>query len=110
MRTNWIHLAIASGICAAANGLFAKLTTTSLTSTISHALAKALGLGLEDGGGAVKALEMFVRIVGPTLYPSASANCELGVNGWFGAGVFRVESGVQRHRMALSTGPYLPMN
>lgn len=56
MRTNWIHLAIASGICAATNGLFAKLTTTSLTSTISHALAKALGLG-----GAVQAVEVAVR-------------------------------------------------
>ena len=58
MRTNWIHLAIASGICAATNGLFAKLTTTSLTSTISHALAEALGLD-----GAAKAVEVAVRAV-----------------------------------------------
>ncbi|KAF7519504.1 hypothetical protein G7054_g13065 [Neopestalotiopsis clavispora] len=43
-RNQWIVLAIASGACAAFNGVFAKLTTNDLTSNISQALAKVFGL------------------------------------------------------------------
>ncbi|KAK2745460.1 hypothetical protein FQN55_006154 [Onygenales sp. PD_40] len=42
--SNWIILAIASGLFAAANGLFAKLTTTTLTTTLSHLLSHHLSL------------------------------------------------------------------
>lgn len=49
-RTQWIFFAIASGACAAFNGVFAKLTTTELTTTLSKAVANALGLSsLETG-------------------------------------------------------------
>ncbi|KGQ01747.1 hypothetical protein PAAG_11465 [Paracoccidioides lutzii Pb01] len=41
---NWIILAIASGLFAATNGLFAKLTTTSLTSAFSQTLTRLLNL------------------------------------------------------------------
>ncbi|KGM91950.1 uncharacterized protein PADG_11925 [Paracoccidioides brasiliensis Pb18] len=41
---NWIILAIASGLFAATNGLFAKLTTTSLTSAFSQTLTRLLHL------------------------------------------------------------------
>ncbi|ERF74340.1 hypothetical protein EPUS_02027 [Endocarpon pusillum Z07020] len=40
----WLLLAIASGACAAFNGVFAKLTTTSLTTTWSHAVSSFLSL------------------------------------------------------------------
>ncbi|KAF7512241.1 hypothetical protein GJ744_002403 [Endocarpon pusillum] len=40
----WLLLAIASGACAAFNGVFAKLTTTSLTTSWSHALSSFLSL------------------------------------------------------------------
>ncbi|KAM0810614.1 putative EamA domain-containing protein [Seiridium cardinale] len=43
-RNQWIVLAIASGACAAFNGVFAKLTTNDLTSNISQSFAKAFGL------------------------------------------------------------------
>ncbi|KAL3955363.1 hypothetical protein ACCO45_010926 [Purpureocillium lilacinum] len=43
-RTQWIMLAVASGACAAFNGVFAKLTTTGLTSSIASSVASALGL------------------------------------------------------------------
>ncbi|KAL2390520.1 hypothetical protein RJ035_001131 [Blastomyces gilchristii] len=41
---NWVILAIASGLFAATNGLFAKLTTTHLTATISQTLSHFLNL------------------------------------------------------------------
>ncbi|KAK6429242.1 hypothetical protein LTR95_014610 [Oleoguttula sp. CCFEE 5521] len=44
-RPSWLPYAIASGACAALNGVFAKLTTTSLTSSWSSALSSLLGLG-----------------------------------------------------------------
>ncbi|KAA8895084.1 hypothetical protein FN846DRAFT_785494 [Sphaerosporella brunnea] len=59
MSTNWIHLAVASGLCAATNGLFAKLTTTTLTSTLAASLAVALSLELDSNGP--RAVELFVR-------------------------------------------------
>jgi hypothetical protein len=58
MQSNWVQLAIGSGICAAVNGLFAKLTTTTLTSSLASALATALGIG--EGGGS-KFVEVAVR-------------------------------------------------
>ncbi|KAF2458858.1 hypothetical protein BDY21DRAFT_384804 [Lineolata rhizophorae] len=44
-KTAWLGLAISSGACAAFNGVFAKLTTTKLTTSWSHAISGALGLG-----------------------------------------------------------------
>ncbi|TAQ87541.1 hypothetical protein B7494_g4120 [Chlorociboria aeruginascens] len=44
-KTQWIVLAVASGGCAAFNGVFAKLTTTELTTTWGTAIANLLGLG-----------------------------------------------------------------
>ncbi|KAI1081573.1 hypothetical protein F5B20DRAFT_534450 [Whalleya microplaca] len=43
-RNQWIVLAMASGACAAFNGVFAKLTTNDLTSHISHGISGFLGL------------------------------------------------------------------
>ena len=40
----WIILAVSSGACAAINGVFAKLTTTTLTSSWSAAIAALFGL------------------------------------------------------------------
>ncbi|KAJ9496569.1 hypothetical protein LTR99_008991 [Exophiala xenobiotica] len=40
----WIILAVSSGACAAFNGVFAKLTTTALTSTLSSHIATFLSL------------------------------------------------------------------
>ncbi|KND87883.1 hypothetical protein TOPH_07525 [Tolypocladium ophioglossoides CBS 100239] len=55
-RTQWIFFAVASGACAAFNGVFAKLTTTNLTSSLSHKLAALLGLS-----SAENAVEFTVR-------------------------------------------------
>ncbi|ETS82654.1 hypothetical protein PFICI_04530 [Pestalotiopsis fici W106-1] len=55
-RNQWIVLAIASGACAAFNGVFAKLTTNDLTSNISQALAKAFGLTAAEN-----VIELIVR-------------------------------------------------
>ncbi|KAI0022305.1 hypothetical protein F4780DRAFT_733750 [Xylariomycetidae sp. FL0641] len=43
-RNQWMVYAVASGACAAFNGVFAKLTTNDLTTHISRALSSALGL------------------------------------------------------------------
>ncbi|KAK6852424.1 hypothetical protein PG995_010975 [Apiospora arundinis] len=43
-RNQWIVLAIASGACAAFNGVFAKLTTNNLTTNIAEAVSGLLGL------------------------------------------------------------------
>ncbi|KAG6033071.1 hypothetical protein E4U19_006945 [Claviceps sp. Clav32 group G5] len=43
-RNPWVLYAMASGACAAFNGVFAKLTTTSLTSTLSSSIAHLLHL------------------------------------------------------------------
>ncbi|TDZ25822.1 Transmembrane protein 42 [Colletotrichum sidae] len=48
-RNQWVVLAIASGACAAFNGVFAKLTTTELTTTISQAISDFLGLSNIEG-------------------------------------------------------------
>ncbi|KAK3202685.1 hypothetical protein GRF29_154g382154 [Pseudopithomyces chartarum] len=42
--SSWLVLAIASGACAAFNGVFAKLTTTELTASWSGSIAHALSL------------------------------------------------------------------
>ncbi|KAG6063689.1 hypothetical protein E4U32_000987 [Claviceps aff. humidiphila group G2b] len=44
IRNPWVLYAMASGACAAFNGVFAKLTTTSLTSTLSSSIAHLLHL------------------------------------------------------------------
>ncbi|KOS21558.1 Transmembrane protein 42 [Escovopsis weberi] len=41
----WLVYAVGSGMCAAFNGVFAKLTTTQLTGELSVAIADALSLG-----------------------------------------------------------------
>ncbi|KAF2121501.1 hypothetical protein BDV96DRAFT_594694 [Lophiotrema nucula] len=40
----WLIFAVTSGACAAFNGVFAKLTTTELTTSWSHSLASTFGL------------------------------------------------------------------
>lgn len=47
----WLIYALSSGFCAALNGVFAKLTTTQLTSTWATAISTALGGGGEEEGG-----------------------------------------------------------
>ncbi|KAK4041715.1 hypothetical protein C8A01DRAFT_14541 [Parachaetomium inaequale] len=43
-RNQWIVFALASGACAAFNGVFAKLTMTELTTNFSQGIARMLGL------------------------------------------------------------------
>ncbi|KAF4336602.1 transmembrane 42 [Fusarium beomiforme] len=43
-RSQWMFFAVASGGCAAFNGVFAKLTTTQLTTSLSDSIANLLGL------------------------------------------------------------------
>ncbi|KAM3445606.1 hypothetical protein NHJ13734_000307 [Beauveria thailandica] len=43
-QTQWIVFAIASGVCAALNGAFAKLTTTELTTSLSNGISNLVGL------------------------------------------------------------------
>ncbi|KAF8858284.1 hypothetical protein BDZ45DRAFT_400380 [Acephala macrosclerotiorum] len=49
-KSQWIVLAIASGGCAAFNGVFAKLTTTELTTKFATWVANLVGLGNVEGG------------------------------------------------------------
>ncbi|KAK5624935.1 hypothetical protein RRF57_000651 [Xylaria bambusicola] len=55
-RNTWIVYAVASGACAAFNGVFAKLTTDNLTAHIAQGISGALGLEGIDGF-----LEIIVR-------------------------------------------------
>ncbi|VBB84046.1 Putative Transmembrane protein 42 [Podospora comata] len=48
-RNEWIVYALASGACAAFNGVFAKLTTTELTTTLSMWIARLVGLEKAEG-------------------------------------------------------------
>ncbi|KAK0746567.1 hypothetical protein B0T18DRAFT_411921 [Schizothecium vesticola] len=57
--TTWIGLALASGACAAFNGVFAKLTTTQLTTTLSQGIADFLGLSSIEAGIEVAVRCMF---------------------------------------------------
>ncbi|KIW21194.1 hypothetical protein PV08_01774 [Exophiala spinifera] len=52
----WIVLAVSSGACAAINGVFAKLTTTALTSTLSSHIATFFSLSPSN-----KVVEFLVR-------------------------------------------------
>ena len=47
-RTQWLFYAIASGGCAALNGVFAKLTTTQLTTSWATAISHAFGMKEES--------------------------------------------------------------
>lgn len=59
MRQNqWIVLAVASGACAAFNGVFAKLTTTELTTSFAQGVARVLHLDAVE-----EAIEYIVRAV-----------------------------------------------
>ncbi|KAI0538464.1 hypothetical protein GGR58DRAFT_467949 [Xylaria digitata] len=55
-RNKWMVYAVASGACAAFNGVFAKLTTNDLTAHIAHGISEVFGL---DGSN--KILEIIVR-------------------------------------------------
>ncbi|KAI9051658.1 hypothetical protein LZ554_004700 [Drepanopeziza brunnea f. sp. 'monogermtubi'] len=55
-KSQWIVLAIASGGCAAFNGVFAKLTTTELTTSFATWVANLVGLANVEGG-----VEVIVR-------------------------------------------------
>ncbi|KAL1903529.1 hypothetical protein Sste5346_000157 [Sporothrix stenoceras] len=55
-RNQWVALALASGACAAFNGVFAKLTTTELTTNLSKGVARLIGLD-----SAESAVEVVVR-------------------------------------------------
>ncbi|KAI1113818.1 hypothetical protein F5Y14DRAFT_200379 [Nemania sp. NC0429] len=55
-RNQWVVYAVASGACAAFNGVFAKLTTNDLTAHIAGAISSSLGLE-----GADRILEIVVR-------------------------------------------------
>ncbi|KAH7244696.1 hypothetical protein B0J15DRAFT_500573 [Fusarium solani] len=46
--SGWMFFAVASGACAAFNGVFAKLTTTELTTTLSNWIAQLLGLSSHE--------------------------------------------------------------
>lgn len=47
-QTQWLFYAISSGACAALNGVFAKLTTTQLTSSWATGLSHLLGMKEES--------------------------------------------------------------
>ncbi|KAI1747331.1 hypothetical protein F4782DRAFT_521552 [Xylaria castorea] len=57
-RNQWIVYAVASGACAAFNGVFAKLTTNGLTAHIARGISGVLGLEGSD-----RVLEIIVRCI-----------------------------------------------
>ncbi|TRX96953.1 hypothetical protein FHL15_002259 [Xylaria flabelliformis] len=57
-RNQWIVYAVASGACAAFNGVFAKLTTNDLTAHIADGISRVLGLEGSD-----RVLEIIVRCI-----------------------------------------------
>ncbi|KAN0096238.1 hypothetical protein V8E51_015043 [Hyaloscypha variabilis] len=57
-KSQWIVLALASGACAAFNGVFAKLTTTELTTSFATWVANLIGLSNIEGG-----VEVVVRAI-----------------------------------------------
>jgi uncharacterized membrane protein len=61
-NTQWLIYAAASGGCAALNGVFAKLTTTELTTTWATTLSKLLGLGEPN-----RLMEVLFRAVGAAI-------------------------------------------
>ncbi|KAH0608431.1 uncharacterized protein H6S33_001565 [Morchella sextelata] len=56
MASNWIYLAIGSGLAAGLNGLFAKLVTTTLTTSFASAIARVFSLPEDE-----KVVEYIVR-------------------------------------------------
>ncbi|ROT40621.1 hypothetical protein SODALDRAFT_348820 [Sodiomyces alkalinus F11] len=78
-QNKWIILAIASGACAAFNGVFAKLTTTELTTSISRSLSTFLHLSSVEGAfevvlrGAFFGLNLLFNGVMWTLFTQALA-------------------------------------
>ncbi|KAI9828058.1 MAG: hypothetical protein M1832_003585 [Thelocarpon impressellum] len=77
-HVHWIPLAIASGGCAAFNGVFAKLTTTALTTSFATAVSNALFGGKAEAGVEVVLRGFFFvlnlvfnGIVTPPLSPQA---------------------------------------
>ncbi|TGJ81175.1 hypothetical protein E0Z10_g7593 [Xylaria hypoxylon] len=58
VRNKWMVYAVASGACAAFNGVFAKLTTNDLTVHIAHGISGVFGFE-----GADRALEIIVRVI-----------------------------------------------
>lgn len=63
--TEWLVYAIASGGCAALNGVFAKLTTTGLTTTWATAISHLFGMS--EPSRIVEFLVRGVRAYAPTL-------------------------------------------
>lgn len=59
-KTQWLFYAIASGGCAALNGVFAKLTTTQLTTTWATGISHMFGM--EDPSVIVEYLIRGVRL------------------------------------------------
>ncbi|KAL6902791.1 hypothetical protein GGI43DRAFT_352970 [Trichoderma evansii] len=57
-RKHWMFFAVASGACAAFNGVFAKLTTTQLTTSLSNGIARGLGIADHE-----KIVEVVVRAI-----------------------------------------------
>ncbi|MCJ1397735.1 hypothetical protein MMC11_000931 [Xylographa trunciseda] len=57
-RSSWMLFAVLSGTCAAFNGVFAKLTTTELTTSIAAAIAGFLRLGEEN-----RVVEVAIRAI-----------------------------------------------
>ncbi|RYO79432.1 hypothetical protein DL766_006864 [Monosporascus sp. MC13-8B] len=57
-RNRWIVFAVASGACAAFNGVFAKLTTNDLTTDLARGISRVLGLKTSEG-----IIEILVRCV-----------------------------------------------
>lgn len=57
-RNQWVVFAIASGACAAFNGVFAKLTTNDLTSHLSNGIAVMFGLETAEN-----IIEIIVRVI-----------------------------------------------
>ncbi|KAJ2905406.1 hypothetical protein MKZ38_005504 [Zalerion maritima] len=55
-QNQWVILALASGACAAFNGVFAKLTTNDLTSHIADAVSEGMGIGDEKFRQAIEVI------------------------------------------------------
>ncbi|KAI0520813.1 hypothetical protein F5B22DRAFT_53381 [Xylaria bambusicola] len=78
-RNAWVVYAVASGACAAFNGVFAKLTTDNLTAHIARGISGALGLEGIDGfleiivRGAFFGLNILFNIIMWTLFTKALA-------------------------------------
>ncbi|KPM43590.1 hypothetical protein AK830_g2966 [Neonectria ditissima] len=57
-RTQWVFFAVASGACAAFNGVFAKLATTEITTSLSNKIAGIFGLSSHEN-----IVEICVRVL-----------------------------------------------